>query len=204
MKTIVFDFGNVVGFFDHFKTLQRLQQFTTTPAQVMYASIFNGELEDEFESGRISEEQFLTRFIDLCKLTCGAEQLGPMVADIFTPNPEVCELIPLLKPRYRLLLGSNTNIIHARYFREQFAEVLRHLDHLVLSYEIGVRKPKPGFFEHCQKLADSAPHECLFIDDLPDNVAAARQLGWQGIVYQPNNHLADQLRRHGVELARSD
>ena len=33
--------------------------------------------------------------------------------------------------RYRLLLGSNTNELHARQFRGQFAEILRHFDRLL-------------------------------------------------------------------------
>lgn len=198
MQTIVFDFGNVVGFFDHHKTLARLERFTSMPAQEMYASIYAGRLEDDFESGRLTEEQFLAHFIQRCGLRCTAEALSEACADIFWPNPEVCELIPRLKGRCRLLLGSNTNVIHARFFRQQFADVLRHFDELVLSFEIGVRKPKPGFFEHCQRLAGSRPDECLFIDDLHDNVQAAKALGWRGIVYKPNNGLAKAMQEHGV------
>jgi glucose-1-phosphatase len=200
MKAIVFDFGNVVGFFDHFKTLRRLEQYTKMPAETIYSSIYAGQLEDDFESGRISEEQFLTSFIRLCQLSCQPPQLSDLCADIFWPNPEVCDLVPKLKPAYRLLLGSNTNVIHARFFKQQFAEVLGHFDALVLSYEIGVRKPSAAFFQHCQKVAEAAPHECLFIDDLPDNVAAARQLGWHGIVYRPGNDLARALRAHDVQI----
>src|SRR5688500_7151715 len=113
MKTIVFDFGNVVGFFDHHKTLKRLEQFTTMPAQAMFASVYAGQLEDDFETGRITEAQFLDHFIDRCRLGCTPDALSAACADIFWPNPEVCDLIPKLKGRYRLLLGSNTNIIHA-------------------------------------------------------------------------------------------
>jgi epoxide hydrolase-like predicted phosphatase len=198
MQTVVFDFGNVVGFFDHHRTLRRLERFTTMPAQAMYASVYAGQLEEDFESGRLTEEQFLAHFIDRCQLSCTADVLGEACADIFWPNPEVCELIPRLKGRCRLLLGSNTNAIHARFFRKQFGDVLGHFDELVLSHEIGVRKPKPGFFEHCQRLAGSSPEQCLFIDDLPENVQAAKNLGWRGIVYKPDNGLAAALKQHGV------
>jgi putative hydrolase of the HAD superfamily len=202
MQTIVFDFGNVVGFFDHHKTLRRLEKFTKMPAQAMYASVYAGQLEDDFESGRLTEQQFLAHFIDRCQLSCGADVLGEACADIFWPNPEVCELIPMLKGRYRLLLGSNTNVIHARFFRRQFADVLGHFDNLVLSYEIGVRKPRPGFFEHCQRLSGSPAAQCLFIDDLTDNVRAAKNLGWRGIVYQPNNGLVQSLTEHGIAVGQ--
>jgi glucose-1-phosphatase len=200
MKTIIFDFGNVVGFFDHMRALRRLEPYTRMSAREMYAMAIAGDLEDAFESNRISEEEFLARFVGGCKLSCSRQVLAEACADIFWPNPEICELIPRLKPRYRLLLGSNTNPIHSRFFRKQFADVLRQFDALVLSHEIGVRKPGAGFFEHCQTLVECRPEECLFLDDVADNVAGARRHGWQGIVYQANDGVLEKMRAAGVRL----
>jgi putative hydrolase of the HAD superfamily len=107
-------------------------------------------------------------------------------ADIFKANEAVCALIPQLKPHFRLLLGSNTNELHARRFRDQFAATLSHFDHLVLSYEIGVRKPRRAFFEHCQRLAACRAEECMFIDDLQGNIDGARAIGWRGVQYVPS------------------
>ena len=200
MKTIVFDFGNVVGFFDHRRTLRKLERFTDMPGQEMYAAIYAGELEDAFERGAIGEEEFLQRFCEGCRLKCTRADLADAMADIFWPNPEVCDLVPQLKTRYRILLGSNTNIIHSRWFRKQFADIFLHFDALVLSHEIGVRKPKVEFFMHCQALAAGEPSECLFIDDIHANVASARTLGWKGIVYQPDSGLLDDLRAAGISV----
>ncbi len=198
MQTIIFDFGNVVGFFDHWRTLGKLEPFTDWSAQEMYDLVCAGPLGDDFETGRIDDQEFLIRFIDACKLQCTPEYLEAACADIFWPNPEICDLIPMLKPRYRILLGSNTNIIHSRFFKRQFADVLRHFDALVLSHEIGVCKPKVGFFEHCQTLAHGKPDEILFVDDLAENVQSACTLGWQGIVYQPNDGLLAKLQSVGI------
>ncbi len=192
IKTIVFDFGNVIGYFDHSRTLNRIARYTDMTPAAMYAAVYDSPLEDEFERGRIPQAEFLKRFRHTCRLCCDDDTLAAACADIFTPNDDVCALLPLLKPRYRLLLGSNTNELHARHFRRQFAEVLRHFDALVFSYEIGVRKPRPEFFYYCQRLAHCAVAECLFVDDLAANVAGARACGWQGIVYTG----ADDLRKH--------
>jgi putative hydrolase of the HAD superfamily len=132
------------------------------------------------------------------RLRCNDDYLARAWADIFRPNLEVCALLPVLKPRFRLLLGSNTNELHSRQFRRQFADHFRYLDALVLSHEVGVRKPQAGFFRHCQKLAGCGPEECLFIDDLPANVAGARTLGWQGIVYTGIEDLRAELKALGV------
>jgi putative hydrolase of the HAD superfamily len=200
MRTIIFDFGNVVGFFDHGKTLRRLAPHTELSAEEMFARVYGTTLEDVVEKGLISTPEFLGRLRDLWRLRCDSDFLARAVADIFTPNPEVCSLIPLLTPRYRVLLGSNTNDVHARQFRHQFADVLCHINALVLSHEIGCRKPYAGFYAHCEHLARAAAHEIVFVDDLSANIDAARSRGWHGIVYRPGEDLADKLRDLGVEV----
>jgi HAD superfamily hydrolase (TIGR01509 family) len=201
IKTIVFDFGRVVGFFDHHLTSRRLASYGGLPAEALHSLLFSGSLEDDYESGRISTTEFLRRVRENCRLSCSDEIIAAAWADIFWPNPEICALLPHLKPRHRLLLGSNTNELHARQFLRQFADWLRPFDALVLSYQIGVRKPKPGFFEHCSRIADCAPAECLFIDDLPANVEGARACGWQGIVYTNFPDLCKELTALGINGA---
>lgn len=200
MQTIIFDFGNVVGFFDHGRTLRKLEPIAAASAQQMYDLVCAGPLGDDFESGRIGEKEFLRRFKAECGIQCSDEFLEAACADIFWPNPEVCELIPRLKPRYRILLGSNTNIIHSRFFKKQFADVLRHFNALIMSHEIGVRKPNVDFYRHCQQHAQGKPDEILFVDDVADNVLSARTLGWHGIVYRPKDGLSSKLAGVGVRL----
>jgi putative hydrolase of the HAD superfamily len=200
IEAIVFDFGRVIAYFDHGRTLARLAPFTDMRPQEMFTTIYCGELEDAFESGRMSEPEFLRRFRELCRLRCDDAFLADAVADIFWPNEAVCALVPRLKPRYRLVLGSNTNPTHARHFVPQFADTLRHFDGLVLSHEVGVRKPRPGFFEHCLRHAGCPPERCVFIDDLPANAAGAMACGWQGIVYTGFDALCSELRKLGVLL----
>lgn len=200
IKTIVFDFGRVVGFFDHRLTTSRLAAHGGLCLEELHTALYDGTLEDDYESGRISTSEFLRRVREACRLTCPDELIAAAWADIFWPNEEVCALLPCLKPHYRLLLGSNTNELHARRFREQFAGWLRHFDALVLSHEIGVRKPGAEFFEHCTQLAGCAPAECLFIDDLSANVVGARACGWQGIVYTNFAELCKELTTRGIKV----
>ncbi len=200
MKTIIFDFGNVVGFFDHTRTLEMLRPYTALTSVEMYASVYGSEIEDEVERGRITEWEFLRKVHQLWQLSCNMDTLAHAIGDIFWANPEVCELVPKLKGRYRLLLGSNTNIVHSKHFRAQFADTLSHFDALVLSHEIGTRKPDASFFHHCLSLAEAAPDECVFVDDLPPNIAGARSAGLHGIAYRPSNQLAEQLHALGVDV----
>lgn len=200
IKAIIFDFGNVIGYFDYRRTTRRLADETGLPEDFWLKHVYAADLEDEYESGRITSADFLQRVRKAVALQLSDALLSEAYADIFSPNAEVCALVPRLKGRYRLLLGSNTNELHANHFRRQFADTLAHLDQLVLSHEVGARKPKAAFFQHCLKLADCAPNEAVFIDDLNRNVAGARAVGLHAIVYQGVDDLKQQLTDLGVEL----
>ncbi|MSQ95815.1 MAG: HAD family phosphatase [Gemmataceae bacterium] len=200
MKTIIFDFGNVVSFFDHQRALEKLRPFTPLSTEEMYASVYLGPLEDQIERGQLTPAVFLRQVQVLWQLRCDVEFLAYAIGDIFWANPEVCELIPKLKGRYRLVLGSNTNAIHARRYLRQFANVLQHFDALVLSHDIGWRKPDAEFFQHCQREARTKASDCVFVDDLAANIEGARAIGFQGIVYRPNDGLVEKFRALGVEV----
>jgi putative hydrolase of the HAD superfamily len=200
IKTITFDFGNVVAFFDHRLASKRLAAHTDLPAADLHAFLFGGRLEDDYEAGRISTAEFVGRAREGCRLRCTDEQFHAAYADIFWANTDVCALIPRLAARYRLLLLSNTNDLHAARFRPQFADTLRHFAGLVLSHEVGARKPGPEIFGHALRLAGCASEECVFIDDLPANVAGARAVGWQGVLYTDHADLTAGLMNLGVTV----
>jgi putative hydrolase of the HAD superfamily len=198
IKALVFDFGNVVAFFDHRLTSNRLAAYTDLPVDTIHGYLFNSPLEEAFDSGKISVPDFLRQVHQTLRLRCTLDELATAWADIFWPNPDVMNLLPLLKGRYGLLLASNTNELHTRQFREQFADNLAHFDFLVFSHDVGARKPEPVFFDHCRRLAGCEAAECLFIDDLPDNVAGAASCGWHGIVYKGLENLHQQLTTFGI------
>jgi putative hydrolase of the HAD superfamily len=200
VHAIAFDFGNVVGFFDYTRTTNRLASQTDLSADEMYRRVYSSDLEFAYDSGKITTGDFLGRIRLLCELRCPEEEIASAWADIFRTNEEVISLLPFLKERYRLILASNTNELHSRQFTQQFKAALANFDAMVFSHAVGVRNPDPGFFEQCRKLAGFPAEECLFIDDLPVNVAGARNCGWQGIVYRGAADLRKELERLGIVL----
>ncbi len=57
-------------------------------------------------------------------------------------------------------------------------------DDLVISGEVGLRKPDPAIYRLAAERLGIAPEECVFIDDLERNVEVARDLGMIGIVHR--------------------
>lgn len=200
VRTVYFDFGNVVAFFDHQRAVEKLTRFTDMTATELTLAIYGGVLEDDYEHGRVTSGEFVRGAILNGRLACTPEQFREHFVDIFWPNPEVADLIPRLRPHHRVVLASNTNDLHFEKYRVQFADVLRHFDHLVASHHARARKPHPEFFAHAQRFADARPDECVFVDDLAVNTEAAVRFGWKAVTYRPDGTLADQLRALGVRI----
>jgi putative hydrolase of the HAD superfamily len=200
MKTVFIDFGNVIAFFDHRRAVARLVEYTDLPAAELLLALYGGVIEDDYEHGRISTAEYFRLAQRDGRLTCTQDQFEAAFVDIFTRNEEVCDLIPRLKPKYRLVLASNTNDAHYRKYCDQFADVITLFDERCPSHLVGHRKPHRAYFEHCQRVAAAAPHECLFLDDYPSNVEAATAFGWNCVEYRSGENLADRLREMGVQL----
>jgi FMN phosphatase YigB (HAD superfamily) len=200
IKTIILDFGNVLGYFDHQITWNKVAPHSKLSLQQLLAAIAAGNLEDDYESGRMTSDEFLARLLDIGEFQCGTDFLSTAWKDIFWPNPDVCRLIPRLKSRFRIQLGSNTNDLHAEQFLAQFSDVLAHFDALTLSHKVGARKPRAEFFADCHQKAGCAPQECLFIDDLPANLQGAKAYGFHAIHYTGEGSLRAPLAAHGIAL----
>jgi len=54
-------------------------------------------------------------------------------------------------------------------------------DTVVISGEVGMRKPEEGIFLHAAQALGLPPQECVFIDDIEANVAAAVACGMTGL-----------------------
>jgi putative hydrolase of the HAD superfamily len=56
-------------------------------------------------------------------------------------------------------------------------------DVVVISGEVGMRKPEERIFRHTVGLLGLTPQECVFIDDLEVNVAAAEAVGMTAVLH---------------------
>jgi len=67
-------------------------------------------------------------------------------------------------------------------------------DTVVLSGEVGMRKPEKEIFLHAAETLGLAPAECVFIDDMEANVAAAQACGMTGVLHTETASTARALQ----------
>ena len=203
---LVFDFGNVIAFFDYAIACAPLGARLGLSGEELLAQARRDgltELVVEYERGRMTTEEFGRAVRTMIRLEeLPHEDFVAAWTAIFRLNESVANLIPKLKDAgYTLVLGSNTNDLHARHFRPKFAETLGLFDALVMSHEVGHVKPSAEFYQACARAAGRPIGECLFIDDLPENVAGANAAGMVGILYQDTPSLVAELQSRGVAIS---
>jgi putative hydrolase of the HAD superfamily len=205
---LIFDFGNVIAFFDYRRAAESWGRplGMTGEAFLEHArSVGFAPLVRDYESGKMSTAEFSSRVRSLAALDISHAEFAAGWTDIFALNEPIEPVIANLKRQgYRLVLGSNTNELHATQFRSQFPTILAHFDRLVLSFEVGFIKPSLDFYLACARAAAAAPAECVFIDDLDENVEGAREAGLTGLVFRDVETLVDDLAKLGVHIRLND
>jgi glucose-1-phosphatase len=205
---LIFDFGNVVAYFDYLRFFDRLASRVGRSGDAVRAQLLEqgfNRLHARFESGLMTPREFAESVAAGLELSLPLEEFVRDWEDIFWLNEPVSRLIAAIDTDgYTLILGSNTNEVHATYFRRRFAATLDRFDAYVLSYEVGCLKPDRRFYEACVKAAGAPAGSCVFIDDMAENVAGARAAGLQSLQFVETAGLVAGLREVGVEVASDE
>lgn len=194
---LLVDLGKVLVGFDHQVTCDRLAEATGLPADRLRPVLF-GELEAEFDRGRLTPDEFFRA----CEREAGLDRLPDDLwtaawRDIFVPIPEAIAVLGRVRRGVRRVLVSNTNELHWEGVLGVF-DPRGLLDELVLSFRVGAVKPEAAFWDAALAAAGCPPHECVFADDRPELVAAASARGIPGVAVDGPASLAAGLAARGL------
>ncbi len=112
-------------------------------------------------------------------------------------NPEVVDLAHQLKRRHRLALCSNA-LATLRADLEAEPALSGLFDVVIISAEVGLRKPDPRIFELTASRLGLPLAACLLIDDKPRNTIAAQAIGMPAIMFTSPEQLRQELAGRGL------
>ena len=72
------------------------------------------------------------------------------------------------------------------------------MDGGILSYKVGLIKPDEAVYRRLIELYRLVPDECVFLDDVAENVDAAEAIGIHGIHFINENQAREELKKLGV------
>jgi epoxide hydrolase-like predicted phosphatase len=134
------------------------------------------------ERGECTNTEFETLLAAQLKTTAG----GPVLAEGLLRRMFAASLpVPAMYTMIRTLRGSGygTALLSNSWGCDEYprADFPGLFDTVVISGEVGMRKPEPEIFLHAAATLGLEPRECVFIDDVEANVAAAIACGMAGI-----------------------
>lgn len=206
IRFIYFDIGNVLLHFDNHRLCRQVAEVTGVPAETIWRTFVETELAERFEKGQIDPRQFYDEFCQAIGRRPDYNELAHALSDIFSINAPIKPIVShLWAAGKRLGLLSNTNELHWDFFADGRYEMLPSCFEVhALSFRIGAMKPDPAIYRAAVELAGVAPGEIFFMDDRPENVAGAREIGLDAVQFGSHpgaaSQLAEELRRRGIAL----
>lgn len=150
-----------------------------------------------FEEGKIDEPVFEERFGKLL----GVDHSGLIDRLFARVGPDMAMLAAVRSAR---AAGVRTGLISnswgtRRYDRAMLEELF---DGVVISGEVGMRKPAPEMYLLGAERTGAAPEACVYVDDLPFNLPPAQELGMATVHHVDTTATIAELERLlGLALA---
>ena len=199
-KNIIFDFGNVLVKWE---------------PELIYKEYFGDEARAWWFLRHVADMDFRQR-ID------AGESMDACIREKQGQYPDYADAIELYRTKWREMLtgempGMREVIEELRavgcgvygltnWSMETFPEarerfrILQMIDRSVVSGAEGLVKPDPRLFQVLMDRYGLKADECTFVDDNPDNVAAACRLGMAGIVFLGAEGLRGKLELKNINV----
>jgi putative hydrolase of the HAD superfamily len=171
-----------------------------------YASLMTGWVREAYggdgvvnpihalERGETTPEQFEELLAGrLLRADGAAVAAGGLLRRMFAAMAPVEAMYALLRSLRQagVRTGMLSNSWGNDYPRELFTDLF---DAVVISSEVGMRKPEERIFRHALAQLGLTPRQCVFIDDIEANVAAAQALGMVGLHHRDPDTTAAAVR----------
>lgn len=184
IQRLIFDLGNVIYDIDYQRTFDKLYAKLPEAQHPMVKEFMVSPIHMDLETGTIDEAGFRNGVREYFSADWEDAWIDEVWNSLLVDIPqERIELLLTLKEKYPLYLLSNTNSIHFKVVEQVFLSKLPanswpHLfDHLFLSHEMGLRKPGEAIYQSVLQTLDAKPEQCLFFDDLKENLLGAEKVG---------------------------
>lgn len=153
----------------------------------------------DMERGAVTFREFYDFLCDKAGYRGTSLDLHRVWSDFFEgPIPGAETLLEQIREKYRVAFLSNSNEVHAELIPRQFSTLFRKDDRFVFSHRFRVAKPDPEIFRRALEVIGALPQHVVFIDDLLENVLAARSIGIRAFQFVDAQQLTRELEAEGL------
>ena len=154
---------------------------------------------DGFERGHVSLDDYLRRTVFYRERSYSIEEFKNFMFAQSQPFSESLEFLRKVAARRRWLMGAlNNESSEINEYRIRTFHLRDYFSAFFSSCYLSVRKPNREIYNLALRITQSAPQECLLIDDRELNLECARELGINTVQFQNVAQLREDLARYGV------
>ena len=190
----LFDLGNTLIKLAYERVLENVcREATVTRDELVDVLEARGGYRD-LERGAVSFREFYEHVCEHAGYRGSIRDFQAVWTDFFDgPILGVEELLQRVRERYRVAFLSNSNEVHAELIPRKFSALFQKGDRFVFSHRFRVAKPDPDMFRRALEVIGALPQHVVFIDDLIENVLAARTIGIRSFQFTDVETLVREL-----------
>ena len=195
VRAVIFDLGGVLVRTEDFSGRRKWEERLSLSEGELSAIVFDSDTAARATVGAVPESE-VWRHVGLA-LDLNEREAAEMRRDFWGGDQldsRLVEYLLSLRPRYRTAILSNA----WSEARDIFVHVFglgRVVDEMVISAEEGVAKPDERIYEIAAKRLGVRPEEAVFVDDMPENVEAARAAGLCGVLFRNTDQALAEVNR---------
>jgi putative hydrolase of the HAD superfamily len=196
IRALIFDYGGVLMRTKSQEPRRRLACRLGMTTEELYRTVFDNEVIKLAEVGQMSAQQ-LGREIGARLGLRSDEEIGQFWGEFFGGDVLDTGLVAQIR-RWRrtyktALLSNFAGNLHD-HLRDKLG-IAHCFDEIIISAQVGLRKPDPRIYELAAERLQVEPHEAVFVDDMAVNVKGAQSVGMHAIHFTSPKALLAELDR---------
>lgn len=191
IKAIIFDWGNVLEFYDNAKLSAKMSQHLKVDRKLFEELELKNRIKHDL--GEISTKEFVYNISQGLNRKFSTKEYYSLV-DRFKVkklNSSLINVIKKLRRDYPIYLLSNNS--SPTYIKIKKLKLDKLFDKILFSYQVGIKKPNPKFLGLLLDKTNVLYSDCIFIDDKEDTCKFAQKLGMKTITFKDNSQLKKDL-----------
>ena len=195
----LFDLGNTLIKLAYERVIERICHDATVDRDALL-EIFDapGGYRD-MERGAATFSDFYDFLCDRAGYRADIHVFRETWSDFFDGTiPGIEEVLERVRERYRVAFLSNSNEVHAEVIPRRFSSLFRKDDRFIFSYRFKVAKPDPEMFHRALEVIGAQAPQTVLVDDLIENVIAARSMGMKAYQFRDAATLLTELKDDGL------
>jgi glucose-1-phosphatase len=203
IRWFVFDLGNVLIKLAYERVISRICARSSCSRDELVATMEAWGGYRDLEKGEVTFEQFHAILREKVGYSEDLRRLREIWADFFDgPIDGIEEVLERVRSQYAIAYLSNSNEVHEELIPREFSFLFRKGERFFFSHRHRCAKPDAAIFQIALRELGASPDEVVYIDDLAENVTAARALGMTAFQFESSQKLSADLAAAGL-VARS-